>query len=381
MEAMSYEKKRETILSFNKRVEAASSRAAPSKDWVRAALRRKGSKRCPIRLKRLSYDIILKYPEGLAQLFEEYPDDVTAVQAYDATIGRQGEDEPDRIDPIRVLTEDADWKDEWGTSWRHAADGVGATPSTNPIGDWSLLEDYLGKRMPDPRAPDRLREVLPAAEALGRSRYFMGMAHLALFERYHCLRGMENALADFYLNPTEARRLLSALTEYFVGLVGAWGRLGSVDCLFLTDDWGTQKSLMISPEMWSDFFAPGYRRICDAAHAAGMEVCFHSCGNVMQIVGGLVDAGVDIIDPLQPEAIDLGQVVREYGGNVAFSGGISDQALAGYSPEKVRDEVRKTIDLLGVGSGNAYIVAPSNVLPPDIPFENIVALFEACHGT
>ena len=380
MEAMSYEKKRETVHSFNARVEAAAARAAPSKSWVRAALRRKGSERCPVRLKRLSYDIILKYPEGLAQLFEEYPDDVTAVQAYDATIGRQGADEPNRIEPLRVLTEDAEWKDEWGISWRHAAGGVGATPSANPIDDWSILEEYLAERMPDPKAPDRLREVLPALESLGKTRYFIGMAHLALFERYHCLRGMENALADFYLNPEEARRLLSALTDYFVELVRAWGRLGSVDCLFLTDDWGTQKSLMISPEMWIDFFAPSYRRICDEAHSADMEVCFHSCGNVAQIIGGLVDAGVDIIDPLQPESMDLGRIIREYGGAAAFSGGISDQALAGYSPEQVRDEVRRTIDLLGSGSRRAYIVAPSNVLPPDIPFENIVALFEACYG-
>ncbi len=110
-----------------------------------------------------------------------------------------------------------------------------------------------------------------------------------------------------------------------------------------------------------------------------MAVLFHSCGNVFGIIGDLIDAGVDILDPLQPEAMDLTAVAREYGGKVAFCGGISDQRLAAETPVQVRDEIRRLIDTLGAPFGNAYILAPANSLMPEVPLENLVALFEACH--
>ena len=99
----------------------------------------------------------------------------------------------------------------------------------------------------------------------------------------------------------------------------------------------------------------------------------------MAIVGDLIDAGVDVLDPIQPDALDLKALARQYGGKVAFSGGISDQRLGRQTPVQVKDEIRATIDLLGTAFGNAYLVAPSNMLTPEIPLENIVAMFEACH--
>jgi uroporphyrinogen decarboxylase len=206
------------------------------------------------------------------------------------------------------------------------------------------------------------------------------MTHMALFERLHCLRGIENTFADFHLYPNEVHRLLDALTDYYVEIVRSWGRLGGVDGLLLTDDWGTQTSLMISPAMWRKFFAAPYRRICDEAHRCEMHVVFHSCGNVTAIIGDLIDAGVDVLDPLQPEAMDLAQVAKDYGGKVAFCGGISDQQLATLSPQQVRDHVRRTIDTLGSRFDNAYLVGPSNVLCPEVPLKNLRALFEACHN-
>jgi uroporphyrinogen decarboxylase len=110
-----------------------------------------------------------------------------------------------------------------------------------------------------------------------------------------------------------------------------------------------------------------------------MQVIFHSCGNITAIIGDLIDAGVDVLDPLQPEAVDLARVAREFGGKVAFSGGISDQRLVALSPQEVKDHVRWAIDTLGSRFGNAYLVSASNMMPPDIPLENLAALFEAAH--
>ena len=309
-----------------------------------------------------------------------YPDDVFVAPAYDLFVGYQPPGTPDPIDPVRVLIEPAAWTDEWGTRWRHAEGGVGASTVAHPIGTWADLDDYVAHRLPDAAAPGRLDGALPALHMHGASRYFFGATHFALFERLHCLRGMENTLEDFYAAPREVERLLDALTDYYLGVIRAWGRLAGVDALFMTDDWGTERALMISPAMWRRFFAARYRRLCDAAHSQGLRVVFHSCGQVSEIIGDLVDAGVDVLNPLQPEAMDLALVAREFGGKIAFLGGLSDQAVAVYTPQQVRDEVRRTIDLLGAPFGNAYVPALSNLLMPEVPFANIVALFEACHG-
>ena len=220
---------------------------------------------------------------------------------------------PNQINALQVLTEDAQWTDEWGTEWRHSVGGIGAITVSHPLHDWSQLDAYLAGQMPDPLVAGRLDGAIPALQKHGVTKYVAGMTHLALFERLHCLRGMQQTFEDFHLFPGEVDRLLDALTDYLLEIIRAWGKLGGdggvrPDGWFLTDDWGTQASLMISPRMWRKFFAARYRRICDEAHRWGLDVIFHSCGNVTQIVGDLIDAGVDVLDPLQPEAMDHSRV-------------------------------------------------------------------------
>jgi uroporphyrinogen decarboxylase len=368
------------IQRFHARVDQAMVDSAPTKAWVRKALRRGGAARCPVRLRRLSLDVILRHGDALADLFCQYPDDAVCVPAYDMFVGFQPADHPNPVNPIQVLTEAAHWPDEWGTEWSHAAGGVGATPASHPLQDWSQLDAYLTERMPDPLAPGRMAGAEPALRMHGQTKYFAGMTHLALFERFHCLRGMQNSFEDFHLFPAEVDRLLAALTDYLLEIIRLWGKLNGVDGWFLTEDWGTQAALMISPRMWRKFFAARYRRICDEAHRWGLDVIFHSCGNVTAIIGDLIDAGIDVLDPLQPEAMDLTRIAREFGGKVAFCGGVSDQEIVVFTPAQVRDHVHRTIDTLGKAFGNAYLVGPSNSLPPEIPIENLQALFEACHN-
>lgn len=368
----------QTILArFEERVSAAFREHPRSKEWVRKALHREGAARCPIRLKRLSLDVILRHGDDLADLYCQYPDDVLCIQAYDYSIGHQRANK-ERLNEIHILTQSAEWTDEWGTRWGHAFGGIGATPVANPIADWSQLDDYLAHRIPDPHAAGRLDQAKRILAVHGDDKYCIALIHLALFERLHCLRGMENTFCDLHANEDEVSRLLEALCEYLVQLIGEWGRT-NVSGLFITDDWGSQTGPMVSPAVWQKLFKPHYRRIIDEIHRWNKEVIFHSCGNVMGVIPEFIDLGVDVLDPIQPNAMNIEEVGRRFGGKIAFSGGIDDQRLEDYTPAQVKDAVRHAIGNLGRPYGNAYLVAPANLITPTVPFENIRALFEACH--
>ena len=373
------EEMEEAIRHFNARVDAAVVKSSPSKEWVRRAVRRQGAPRCPVRVRRLSFDVILRHGDGLTDLFCEFPDDTVFLTAYDLFVGYQPPDRTDRVNPVAALMCNAQWTDEWGTRWGHAEGGVGASPLDHPIKDWSQLDDYLHWKVPDPLAPGRLDSVKAALEMHGKTKYCVANIHFSLFERLHNLRGMQNTFADFCTNEDEVRRLLDALAEYLIALTRSWARLG-VDAVFYTDDWGTQKSLMISPAMWRSFFKEHYRRLFAEAHRLGLDAILHSCGNVMGIVPDLIDVGLDVLDPLQPDAMDVAEAARRFGGHLAFCGGIDVQNVLPFgSPQQIKDGVRRLIDTLGRPFGNSLIVAPANTMTPEIPLANFRALFEACH--
>jgi len=368
------------IARFEERVSAALRSAPPSKERVRRALRRQGADRCPVRLKRLSLDAILRHGDALADLFSEYPDDVVAILPYEATIGYQAEGVSPRLSAAQVLTQGMEWDDEWGTRWGHAAGGVGATPVACPVEDWSQLDEYLAARLPDGQAQGRFDAARTALAPHRASRYCVGLVHLALFERLHALRGMERVFVDLAEHEAHVHRLLGALLAYLLEIVRAWGRLGA-DAVFVTDDWGSQTALMISPAMWRSVFKPYYRRLTEETHGAEMDLIFHSCGNVTGIVDDLIEIGVDVLDPVQPGAMDSCEVARRFGGRIAFAGAVDVQhLLVTGMPSQVRDHVRRTMDTLGAPFGHALLIGPANVLTPDVPIENLRALFHAAHG-
>jgi len=367
----------ERVARFEERIYAAQHNHPPTKQWVRDAIHRKGAPRCPVRLRRLSYDIIVRYGDALADLFCEFPDDVIALAPYDIAIGYQPPEQDLRLSTVQALMQAMTWTDEWGTQWAHAYGGVGATQMGFPLQDWSQLDEYL-TRIPDPSAPGRFDATKPLLAEHGATKYTFGYIHLSLFERLHSLRGMANVFMDFYSNEAEVRRLLDALCGYLLGMIRGWAKVGA-DSVFMTDDWGTQLALMISPAMWREFFKSYYKTVVDEAHGLGLDVVFHSCGNVTAIVDDLIDIGVDALDPVQPGAMDAAEVARRFGGRIAFCGAIDDQHLLATTPREIKDEVRRTMDTLGRSFGNALVVGPGNILTPEAPLENLRALFEACH--
>ena len=368
-----------TAARFEQRVRDAQRANGPTKERVKRAIKRNGSGRCPSWAKRLSMDVVVKYGDNLADLFCEYPDDIIRIAPYELWIGYQPPGRVDKVDPVYILTQDAEWADEWGTRWAHSAGGTGAHQVRYPIEEWSQLDAYVATQLPKADAPGRFDTVLAEMEMHRGSKYLLGRIGLLLYERLNGLRGVENVLTDLYTNETELRRLCDSIAAYDMQMIRLWAGLGA-DGLFLTEDWGMQSGLMISPQMWRRIFKPYYARMIDEAHKLGLDVMLHSCGNVMDIVGDFIDIGLDVLDPIQPTAMDITEVARRFGGHISFLGAINArEMLSTYRPQQVKDMVRRTIDTLARPFGGSLIVSPDNVLTPDLPLENIRAMVEACH--
>jgi len=264
-------------------------------------------------------------------------------------------------------------------TWRHIVGGVGAIAVGNPLRDWSQLDDYLA-HLPDPDAPGRLEAALAPAQALRTAgKYSFGLFGSVLYDVFS-IRGMENAFVDFYEHAAEMRRLIGALVQYALRLIRRWREVG-VDALLLLDDWGTERSTMISPGAWREFFKPAYQALFDEVHRCGMDAFLHTCGNVVDIIEDLIEVGLDVLDPVQTSAMDIEELARRFGGRISFCGTIDVQhLLPSAAPQMVKDTIRRTMDVLGRPFGNALILAPTNTITPEVPLANLRAMFEACHA-
>ena len=367
-----------SVARFKERVDAAQLASPSNKGRIRKALRREGAERCVTRMNRFSTDVIVRYGDALADVLCQFPDDVIFVVPYEFALGYQAPGRAGRLGNVEALMQEKEWVDEWGIGWKHAADGVGANPVHHPIADWSQLDDYLRHQMPNPHEPGRLDAALPALARHGATKYCVGVINLTLFERLFALRAMDDLFEDFYTHEEEVGRLCQVLTEYAIGLISEWGKT-DVSAIFLSDDWGSQNALMISPAMWRRHFKEHYRAIFAEVHRWGKDVLFHSCGNIASIIPDLIEVGVDVLDPLQPGPLDHAEIARRYGGRVAFSGGIDDQRLEDYSPQQVKDMVRQAIDTLGRPFGNSYMISAANSILPSVPLENLQAMIQASH--
>ena len=131
--------------------------------------------------------------------------------------------------------------------------------------------------------------------------------------------------------------------------------------------------------MWREFVGPRFARICRAAKERGLLVSLHTCGNVEALIPDMIEAGVDVLDPFQPEAMDIAALRERYRGRLAFWGGLSvQQTLPFGSPEDVRRETRRLLATFAPGGG--YILAPAHALTGDVPWENVLAFLEVARN-
>jgi len=296
--------------------------------------------------------------EKIRALQNKFPDDQLSVDVS------RNREEPVERDGIPR------WVDEWGTGW--ANHGYGAKPETYPLmSDFTLLESYS---YPDAHLSERLIGMDHSVAGRGE-RYTLAHVEFTLFERMWLLRGFENALVDPYLEPGRFAQLRDCILEFDLGMIDEWLKRG-VDGFFFTDDWGTQESLLIRPADWRKFYKPAYQILFDRVHSQGAHVWMHMCGNILEILPDMIDMGLNVYNSVQPRAIDVHLLAKEYGGKVAFNGGVDVQeTMVHGTPEDVKNEVRTLVDLFGRYNGG-YIGGLSHTVMPETPLDNVIALYE-----
>lgn len=265
------------------------------------------------------------------------------------------------------------WRDGWGVVWDTRGlygEGEWGRP-VNCVLPKPILSDAT---FPDPPGPEDFAHYPQFIQ--NNREYFLIGYEGHLFEVAWALRGMEDLLTDMIWNPGFVEDLLDGITEYYLTLIEQSVE-HDIDSFAFGDDWGSQRGLIMGIKLWRRFIKPRMARMFARVKEAGKFVHLHSDGDVSIVFDDLVEIGLDVYNPLQPEIMDVYEMKKKYGGQLCFHGGIGGQSvlLLG-TPEQVRDNVWQMIKEIGAGGG--YILAqahPDGILA-DVPVENIVALIE-----
>ena len=201
------------------------------------------------------------------------------------------------------------------------------------------------------------------------------------FEQALWVRGWEDFLCDMYVNPALAERLLDKITEVDIGL---WDVLltavgDQVDIVCQGDDLAMQTGPILSPELYQKIVFKYHKRLYDFIKSkTAAKIFHHSCGSVYRLIPGLIEAGVDILNPIQTSAADMEpeRLKREFGGTIAFWGGFDTQKILPFgTPREITDEVKRLMEILGKDGG--YIFSPGHNIQPLVPPENMRVMFDA----
>jgi uroporphyrinogen-III decarboxylase len=251
---------------------------------------------------------------------------------------------------------------------------TGAIDARAPLTEWDQLDAMLAD------FPDSNYSGLFSNPPAPDGRYRIMHWWYTLFERHWSLRGMTNALMDYYTNPEEVHRLFRALTDFYLRIIERAKDELDADAIYTTDDLGTQTGPFFSPALFDEFYAPYYRELIERAHAKGMHYWLHTCGDVTRLMPKFIELGLDVIHPIQKHAMDETAVARQFGGQIAVWAGFDVQQTIPYgTAEDVRLEVRHLMDTFARPDGRLLFTA-GNGITGDTPYASLEALFEEAYA-
>lgn len=270
---------------------------------------------------------------------------------------------------------------EWGVGAYTTPTSMHFTHLVHPLQRAESAAEIEHYPFPDLDADYRYAGLIEEAAALRAAGYAVigNVAPLGgtIFWPAYKLRGMEEFLMDLLVNPEIAAALLERVAGLVTCMAGKLAAAG-VDILLLGDDLGTQQGPIMSPEAFRKWIRPCLERVIAAAKKIKPDILvfLHSDGDIKVFIPDLIEIGVDILNPVQPECMDPAEIKRLYGDRLAFWGTVGTQTTMPFgTPEEVKAVVRERIETVGQGGG--LLIAPTHLIEPEVPWENIMAFVEA----
>ncbi len=269
--------------------------------------------------------------------------------------------------------------DRWGVA--HEPGSKAAFHMTymhNPMADFDSVEQIESYPFPVLQEEGFAAQQEQIAAIHAADKAAMGELQCSIWETAWYMRGMENLMCDMMSEDPMATVLLDKVTDISVQNAVSFAKAGA-DCIYLGDDVGMQHTIMMSESLYGEWLKPRLKRIIDAAKAVNPDILifYHTCGHVTELIPQLIEAGIDVLNPVQPESMDFRQLHEHFGDRLSFHGTIGTQTTMPFgTPEEVRQKVFENLDIAGEHGG--LYVCPTHMLEPEVPVENIVAYIQAC---
>ena len=227
-------------------------------------------------------------------------------------------------------------------------------------------------------SPDCIDRSLLVAQCDRHAQRALLYGFADVWQRPALVRGWEEFFVDLVERPDWVHFLCRKFTDFYLEDYTRAAELTRrrIDLFLLISDLGSQKGPLISKTMFHEFVAPYLKEMIDRIHELGSRVLFHSCGAIGSFIPDLIHLGVDVLDPIQPigPAMQPESLKAAFGDRLCFHGGIDmQQLLPNGSPAQVRDNARHYCEVLGEGGG--YILGPAHLFQPDVPPENVLAVY------
>ncbi len=269
------------------------------------------------------------------------------------------------------------YRDNWGCTWYNSQDGLEGQVVGHPLADWAALPHYhmpdplvADEREPEPKDWEKFRREIQERKQQGK--LTSGNAE-RLFDRLYFLRGFENLMLDFALEPPELDHLIAMLEAYEMTLVQRWIELG-VDMIGFHTDFGMQNGLMISPASFRKHIKPMFQRLFQTCRRAGVHVLLSSDGKLIEVVEDLIECGVSVHDP-QLRANTLPGIAKAYKGRLPAMVDLDRQGFPFMSPCEIRQQVKDVVETMYLPAGGLGLNVA--VYGSDVSLEKIAVLLEA----
>lgn len=278
------------------------------------------------------------------------------------------------IDVVRHFMGANEDTSEWSFKWERHDETMGQ-PKEEVIKSWNEFDKLV---IPDAYEKERFDKVKEIMEFYGDDRYYLASLVLTGFTIMTFLRGFANTMEDFYIERENIEKLADIVFGFEENIIKQLKEYGFHGVAFF-DDWGTQTNLLISPSLWREFFKSRYKKLFDLAHENGLDVYFHCCGYIYEIIPDFIEIGVDMLNISQPNLFDIEKMGKEFGGKICFVCPVSYQttSISG-TKEDIHNDVKRLVDNFGCFNGGliGYVEEYHSIGMSDDNYQNCINAFK-----